>query len=130
MTHTNDGSPQAKISPAFRARLLQLEPGQRVRAIVMLQTPGADVAPGRRRSPADRHAIREAIRQSAERALPDIDRILERFDGRRLAGGANALGSIPVESTAEGIAALASSEHITAILEDQPVSLLAGPGHE
>jgi hypothetical protein len=42
----------------------------------------------------------------------------------------NALGSIPVETTARGIAALAASEHVKAILEDQPISLLAKPGHQ
>ena len=65
----------------------------------------------------------EASRKSAERALTDIDAILKRHDGRRLARRPNALGSVPVETTAAGIKALASSRWVQAILEDQPISL-------
>ena len=57
-----------------------------------------------------------------------VRRDLERFDGKRLAN-VDALGCIPVEITASGVLALAASEHVKAILEDQPISLLAGPGH-
>jgi hypothetical protein len=60
--------------------------------------------------------------------LGEIDGILERFDGKRSAD-VNALGSIPAETTARGIAALAASEHVKAILEDQPISLLARMEH-
>jgi hypothetical protein len=60
--------------------------------------------------------------------LPDLDHILERFDGKRLGTSLDALGCIPVETTAEGIYALAASKHVKAILEDQPISLIPQPG--
>jgi hypothetical protein len=63
-------------------------------------------------------------RKSAEAALPDIDGILKRFNGKRLATSPDALGCIPVETTAAGITALAASERVKAILEDQPISLI------
>ena len=40
---------------------------------------------------------------------------------------ANALGSLPVETTSSGILALAESGHVKAILEDQEFSLLRQP---
>jgi hypothetical protein len=59
--------------------------------------------------------------------LAEIDRPLTHFGGKRLALGVNALGSVPVESTPDGITALASLDSVKAILEDQPISLLSGP---
>ena len=112
-----------KISREFSARLARLEPRQKVRAIVMLRTEDAGTPMGKRQSPVERKATVERIKQSAETILPAVDHILERFGGRRLAEQVNALGSIPVESTSAGIHALAASEHVKAILEDQSLSL-------
>lgn len=128
MTPRNDTPQKPKISREFTARLDRLGPQQKVRAIVMLRTKDAGGVATQRRSRANRQATIEAIRQSAEQALVDIDGILARFKGKRLAN-VDALGCIPVEATAPGIAALAASEHVKAILEDQPISLLAGPDH-
>jgi len=129
MTHRKDDPQKAKISPEFSARLARLGPRQKIRAIVMLRTDIAGEASTRRQSRAERQAVIEAIRKSAEPALVDIDGILERFDGKRLATNVDALGCIPVETTAAGITALAASDHVKAILEDQPISLLAGLRH-
>ena len=46
------------------------------------------------------------------------------FDGRRLTDDVDALGAVPVETTAEGVNALAALEQVRVIIEDQPVSLL------
>lgn len=126
MRYVSNTIQAAKISPEFAARLDRFGPQQKVHAIVLLQTKntGSTTAP-QRRSRVNRQATAEAIRQSAMQALGELDEILERFNGRRSAD-ANALGAIPVETTARGIAALAASEHVKAILEDQPISLLAG----
>jgi hypothetical protein len=121
---TKSSDPRSsKISREFSARLARLEPRQMVRAIVMLRTENASTPMGKRRSPVERKAAIERIRQTAKTALPAIDLILERFAGRRLADQVNALGSIPVEVTSAGIHALAASEHVKAILEDQSISL-------
>ncbi len=125
----NDNTAQhSKISREFAARLDRFGPQQKVRAIVLLRTKDAGTVAPQRPSRVNRQTTIEAVRQSAEQALGEIDGILERFDGKRLAN-VNALGSIPIETTVSGIVALASSEHVKAILEDQPISLLARPGH-
>jgi hypothetical protein len=112
-----------KISPNFRARLSHLEPTQKVRAIVLLRTPDGE-AINRQESRANRKSLIKRVREAAATALPDIDAILERFGGKRLAESADALGSIPVETTPAGVQALAASEHVKTILEDQPISSL------
>jgi hypothetical protein len=110
-----------KISRQFKARLARLGPEQKVRAVVMLATEGADIAA--RPSRANRQAIQAAIRQATATALPEIDRLLKQHGGKRLAAYANALGGIPIETTATGIDALAASKQVKVILEDQAISL-------
>lgn len=87
----------------------------------MLGIGGVEGTPGRRQSPAERQAAIETMRKSIEPVLAEIDVVLKRFGRRRMALGANALGAIPVETTAAGIAALANPEPVRAILEDQPI---------
>ena len=55
--------------------------------------------------------------------MDDIDEILKKHDGRRLARRPDALGSLPVETTAAGIRALARSRWVQAVFEDQPIHL-------
>lgn len=112
-----------KISSEFSSRLARLGPGDKVHAFVLLRTGGTSNRSSKRQSRDERKAAVEASRKSAERALTDIDTILQRHDGRRLARRPNALGSMPVETTAAGIKALASSRWVQAILEDQPINL-------
>lgn len=126
MTYTGDIPQKAKIGPEFAVRLKRLAPQQKIRAIVMLYTKGVSELPGQRQSHVERQKAIEEIRKSVAPVLADIDDILERFDGRRLANSPDALGSIPVESTAAGIAALAASKHVKAILEDQAITLISG----
>src|SRR2546426_9371482 len=128
MRDSDNTAQHSKISRECAARLDRYGLKQKVRAIVLLRTKETGTATTQRRSRVNRQATVEAVRQSAEQDLGEIDGILERFDGRRLAD-VNALGSIPVETTARGIAALAASEHVKAILEDQPISLLTRLGH-
>ena len=123
MSHANDQR-QSKISPEFLARLNGLNGRQKVRAIVLLRPAAAKAAGGRRQTTAERRETIKAVRRSAETVLPEIDRLLEQFDGRRLADEVSALGSIPVETTAEGVNALAALEQVKVIVEDQPASLL------
>ena len=61
-----------------------------------------------RPSRAERQDAAERVSQEAEAALPEIDQILERFDGHRLAEHPNAVGAIPVETTVRGVIALAA----------------------
>jgi hypothetical protein len=116
----------SSISPEFSARLKRLDPQQRMRVIVVLRTAGPPVGGGRRQSPAHRLAQIETMRCSAEQALKEIDGVLERFHGRRLSAEVNALGTVPVETTVAGVKALASSDQVKAVLENQPVALVEG----
>jgi sorbitol-specific phosphotransferase system component IIA len=89
----------------------------------MLDTPEALLGKaGERRSRDERAAVIAQMRSRASQALKEIDAILARFDGRRLSEAPSALGTIAVESTPAGIAALSESDRVKAILQDQPVS--------
>lgn len=121
MTYRKNKSQKNKISSEFAARLNILEPKQKVRAIVLLRAQNAGKLTAQRQSRAERQAAIEAMRKSAKQALGDVDDILERFGGQRLAQIPDALGSIPVETTVAGINALAASEWVKAIIEDQAI---------
>jgi pimeloyl-ACP methyl ester carboxylesterase len=126
MAH-NDDFHQAKIGAEFAARLARRKPQQKVRAIVLLGTDVAGETPARRQSRAEQQTLIEARRKSAEPALIEIDKTLARHDGKRLATSISTLGTVPLETTAAGIKALATSQYVKAILEDQAISLLAKP---
>src|ERR1017187_7218457 len=114
---------QGKISPNVLARLVRLSPNQRLRAIVLLNTPNPASGPSRKRPTRNqRQAVIDEMRDSASPALSEIDGILMRFDGRRLSQAPTALGTIAVESNPAGIAALSKSGYLKPTLEDQPVS--------
>ena len=98
--HQNGDAHKAKISPEFSARLAHLKPQQKIRAMVMVGVNVPGKTPGQRQSRAERQAVIEQIRHSAEPALLEIDGILEHYNGKRLAAGVNALGAVPIETTA------------------------------
>ena len=127
MTHKNGDAHNAKISPAFSARLARLQPQQKIRAMVLLHVDVPGKLSGQRQSRAERQAMIERIRESVEPALTEIDDILDHYTGKRLAASVNALGAVPIETTAAGINALAASDRVKAVLEDQAISLLSTP---
>ena len=53
--------------------------------------------------------------------VDEVDGVLGRFDGKRLGDGVTALGTVLVEATPAGILALSESQHVDAVLEDQPL---------
>ncbi len=119
--------PKPKISANFAGRLARLAPDAMARAIVLLETGHAPAPASARPSREERKAIAEAIRTAAEPALAEVDRLLERTGGRRLAPRPDLFGSVAVEAPASALLALAESDHVRAILEDQPVSLFRDP---
>lgn len=125
MSDRNHHKHKAKLSPAFKSRLNSLEPTQKVKAVVVLETRNAASASEGRQSRTERKAALEAVRKSASAALPQIDKTLGLFDGQRLSAP-DVLGAIVVESNAAGIMALTESKYVKAILEDQPISTLKG----
>jgi hypothetical protein len=119
------GNIHSKISREFSRRLDRLHPRDKVRAIVMLRADGNGGGGAARPSRAERQDAAGRVCQEAEAALPEIDQILERFDGHRLAEHPNAVGAIPVETTARGVIALAGADCVRTILEDQNILPLA-----
>lgn len=114
-----------KLSPELRRRLSQLDPNRLVHAIVLLRT---DVTPGPGRR-GDRQAILEQVHAAATEMMRQLAPMLAACGGRWLAERPDALGSLPVEITPGGLMELAESEHIRAVLEDQPVTALPRPAH-
>lgn len=115
-----------KMSPGFAARLDSLGPRQRVQAIIFLRAEESKKSPvcgqpAKRQSHTERKAAIESVRKAAKQAMADIDCILENFSGQRLATSPDALGSLPVETTADGLKALAESDWVETIVEDQPI---------
>ncbi|MFI5459380.1 MAG: hypothetical protein ACHRXM_28480 [Isosphaerales bacterium] len=127
MPRQSSKSPKPKISPEFARRLARLAPDAMARAIVLLDTgPAPAAAPGRP-SKAARKTIAQSIQAAATAAVAEVDRLLEHSGGRRLAPGPDLFGSIRVEAPASAVLVLAGSEHVRALLEDQPLSLMRDP---
>jgi hypothetical protein len=124
MARKGMGGNQVKVSHEFEARLRRLAPKDKVRAIVMLRANGGFGAREEQRG-VNRRTLIDAVQSGAETALPHIDEILGRFRGKRLDSKPTSLGSVLVETTRAGIAALAASDYVTAILENQQISQLS-----
>jgi hypothetical protein len=115
-----DKGPSKKISREFAARLAGSDPKHRFRAIILTGGGGEEKRRSvTRQTPRQRKKAIEEMQRAAEQALADIDDILSRFEGRRLAASPSVLGSIPVETTSAGIRALAESRWVKSIIEDQ-----------
>lgn len=126
MSETNRKTEQPVISREFITKLNRLSATQKVRAMVLLQTAtNGTITP--RPSRKERKEAIEKVREASRSSLPDIDEILAHYDGKRLSEDVDALGSITIESTAEGIKALADSDLVKAILEDQSIFLFSSP---
>jgi len=115
-----------KISAEFAARLAQGPADRPCRSIVLLQTHVGPTGPKRPRKDERRAAVK-AVKSSAQSALKVVDEVLNRIGGRRLSAAPDALGSIRVEATPEGIYRLAHLKEVKAVLEDQGVSPLPPP---
>ena len=112
-----------KISSEFAGRLRHLGPEQQTRALLFLKLP-ATTRGGRRQDANARQKTVDAVKNIAMEAVEDVDRILEKYGGARRDAGPNALGALAIETTANGISALASSEWVNSIVEDQSITRL------
>jgi len=121
MTNSNTPRQTKAISEQFSARLDRLAPNETIRAIVLLATPQSGTTSGRRQDAAQREAAVVAVRAAAEEGSRKIDEILQRVGGRRLRSGVDALGAVPVETTAAGIRMLGAAAWAKAVLEDQQI---------
>ncbi len=112
-----------KVSREFAERLRRADKDQLIRAVLMLQTPGLENPSPREARRARRVRAIERKRGSADSALPELDAVLSKHGGRRLAS-VSLLGTVPVETTPAGVDALAALGSVTSIMEDQPVRLI------
>ena len=116
-----DLSHRPKISPEFATRLMTLEPQQKIRVIVLLQIPETENKTVKRQTRIERKNTIQFVRNNANLALANITTILQNFEGKTLTEQPDLLGSIPIELTAPGVTALAQSEFVKTIIEDQPI---------
>ncbi len=121
MHHKHNPFNHKKISAEFASRLNTLQPQQKVRVIVFLHIETVGKGTSSRQSPAERTAAMEGIRNSARQALNYILKIIQDFGGQQLADHPNVLGCIPIEITAAGVNALAQSDVVKAVMEDQQI---------
>lgn len=119
--HRHDAPNPKKVSPEFAARLSNLESQQKVRVIVLLQVQDSQSLTNKRQSLKERQAAIKAVRESAEQALGNIVGIIQNFDGRSLTEHPDLFGSILLEITVAGVNALAESEAVKAVMEDQSI---------
>ena len=109
---------------ARRGRVRTAAPESPVRAIVVLNIAPKRRGPSRRQNSHERAAAISAVKTAASRLVREIDRLLDEAGGRRTSENPDALGTISVETTPEGIRRLAASDHVRAVLEDQPLARL------
>jgi len=114
-------SHRPKISPEFATRLMTLEPQQKIRIIVLLQIPETENKTVKRQTRAERQNTIQSVRNNTNQALANITNILQNFEGKTLTEQPDLLGSIPIEITAPGVTALAQSDAVKTIIEDQPI---------
>jgi hypothetical protein len=115
-----------KISAEFAARLAQGPADRPCRSIVLLQMSTGSARP-KRPAKGERKAAVKAVKAAAQSALKVVDEVLQGIGGRRLSAAPDALGSIRVEVTPEGIYRLAHLKEVKAVLEDQGLSPLPPP---
>ncbi len=115
-------SRSGKISDEFADRLASLSDQQKVRAVVMpapyLVSNGSQ---GQRVRGEERQAIVREARTRTEETFSEIDAVLAQAGGQRLTERGNALGFIVIETTVDGITAIADLNWVGTVLEDQSI---------
>ena len=117
----NDSSKQ-KISPEFATRLSRYPSTTKIRVIVLLEGTKPELNNNSdRQNRLERKASIKAMQDSVEQSWQMVDQLIKDFDGEKLAPRPNALGSITIEITPLGIKALASSDAVKTIIENQKI---------
>ena len=97
-----------------------------VRAIVVLRS-AAKATSEKRPAREQRQALAKVLRESARSAFDQLDAVLHEIGGPRLQDEPNALGTVLVEAPPSGVAQLAKSDIVTAVMEDQRISTFLRP---
>ena len=61
------------------------------------------------------------MQDSVKQSWQIVDRLIEDFDGKKLATNPDVFGAIPIEITPPGIQALALSDAVKVIIENQKI---------
>ncbi len=94
-----------------------------VRVVLLVGDAAVNRSAQPRLGKAGRRALQARRRAQGEAAVPVIDEILSRHGGRRI-GEVTSLGTVAVETTAEGIRMLRAMPAVQDVLDDQPLTLL------
>ncbi|MDJ0715507.1 MAG: hypothetical protein QNJ54_14975 [Prochloraceae cyanobacterium] len=121
--NTEQGTHPKKISTEFALRLASFDPQQKITVITLLNTGDTANNQGKRQTRAERKTAIEAMQKSADRSLQNIEPIIQKHDGQKLADKPDILGSIPIEITVAGIKSLCESDSVKAIMENQKIKL-------
>jgi len=115
------GARSGKISDEFAGRLAALPPSHQVRAVILPAPYLVNGSNGARVRGEERQGILREARTRTEETFAEIDQVLAGTGGQRLTAGGNALGFIVVETTANGIAAIANLGWVGSVMEDQAI---------
>jgi hypothetical protein len=110
-----------KISDEFADRLAALPPEQNVRAVVMPASYLVNSGSGTRVRGEERQAILRESRIRTQETFAEVDSVLAEVGGQRLTECGNALGFIVVETTPNGIIAIADLGWVGTVMEDQAI---------
>ena len=110
-----------KISPQFAARLKNYSPEQKLQVIVLLKSNNNIADNSQRQSRIARKAAIKASQNLVTQAALEIEHIIQDYAGKTLDKQPNVLGTITVEITPPGIQALALSDSVKAIIENQKI---------
>lgn len=117
-----NNSSQQKISPEFAARLNSYPPTAKVKVIVLLESIKPQITNNSpRQNRLERKAAIKVMQDSVKQSWQIVDRLIKDFDGKKLATNPDAFGAIPIEITPPGIQALALSDAVKVIIENQKI---------
>lgn len=109
------------LSKEFESRLSRLAPDTVVQAVVVLNVGAVGGSVAGRLGRGRRREVARSVRKAGAELLVQIDSILACHNGRRLCDSPTALGTVRVETTPAGIRALAQSDQVKSVLEDQRI---------
>ncbi len=115
---------RSKVSPEFASRLNNYNSKKKIRVIVLLNKKEEGEIRNQQNSFSKRQKFIKTTHNSDKQALKEIEHIIKMFGGRKIEKHPNLLGSMSIEIKASGIKALAASNWIKAIFEDQMIRLI------
>ena len=111
------------IGDSLRATLGRAPAGKLLKVVVMVGLPPVEALADRSAIRARRKRITAEARAETRRVSIELDGLLKQFGGRLFDVGAGAIGALALETTPDGIRAIAALDDVKAVVEDQPLQL-------